>query len=156
VVGLARVKRIAPTLTVQAATHCDVSTLQALVVHRYEALAQYASALRASCTAEMHALKERGVVVSARAIERWLHVETSALPEDEHRQLARAIEVSPVLATVYAMRDELAGLWQRSAAPKEQLVHRLEDWCRRADASGIQALRDFSLKLRGYRSVPCA
>jgi stearoyl-CoA desaturase (delta-9 desaturase) len=156
ILGLARVKRIAPTLTVQrAATQCDVGTLQALVVHRYEVLAQYATALRVSCTAEMQSLKERGVVVSARALERWLHVDTSALPEEEHRQRARVIEASPVLATVYAMRDELAALWQRSAASKEQLVQCLEDWCRRADASGIAALHRFSLKLRSYRSVPC-
>jgi stearoyl-CoA desaturase (delta-9 desaturase) len=51
---------------------------------------------------------------------------------------------------VYAMRDELQTLWQRSAASKEQLVHQLEDWCRRAEASGIDALKAFSRRLRSY------
>ena len=41
-------------------------------------------------------------------------------------------------------------LWQRSTANKEQLVRQLEDWCRRAEASGIIALRDFSRRLRCY------
>ena len=48
------------------------------------------------------------------------------------------------------MRDELAGMWARSTASKEQLVHRLEDWCQRAEASGIAALKEFSLRLRCY------
>jgi stearoyl-CoA desaturase (delta-9 desaturase) len=153
--GLARVKRIAPMLTLRAAAHpCDAATLHALVVHRYEALAQFSGALGATCTAELQALKSRGVVVGVRAFEHWLH-DTGTLPDVERRRRALAVEASPMLTTVYAMRDELAGLWQRSAASKEQLVQRLEDWCRRAEASGIEALHAYALKLRSYRSVPC-
>ena len=151
--GLARVKRVAPMLTREAAAHpCDAATLQAIVVHRYEVLAEFCSALGASCTAELASLRARGVAVGS--IEHWLH-DTSALPDAENRRRARAVEASPVLATVHTMRDELAGLWQRSAASKGELLHRLEDWCRRADTSGVEALHAFSLKLRSYRSVPC-
>ena len=52
------------------------------------------------------------------------------------------------------MREDLTALWQRSSATKEQLVHELEDWCRRAEASGIDALQEFSLRLRRYRLAP--
>jgi stearoyl-CoA desaturase (delta-9 desaturase) len=55
-----------------------------------------------------------------------------------------------VLSTVYAMRLELAQIWQRSSANAEQLLRHLEDWCRRAEASGIAALQDFSRQLRAY------
>jgi stearoyl-CoA desaturase (delta-9 desaturase) len=55
-----------------------------------------------------------------------------------------------VLATIYTMRDELAAVWQRSTASKEQLVRQLEDWCLRAEASGIAGLQDFSRRLRCY------
>ena len=48
------------------------------------------------------------------------------------------------------MRQELAVLWQRSSTSKEQLVHQLEDWCTRAEASGIIALQEFSRRLRCY------
>ena len=57
-----------------------------------------------------------------------------------------------MLTTVYTMRDELAAVWQRSTASKDQLVHQLEDWCRRAEASGIDALEAFARRLRSYRS----
>jgi stearoyl-CoA desaturase (delta-9 desaturase) len=48
------------------------------------------------------------------------------------------------------MRRELAALWERSSATREQLVNQLQDWCRRAEESGIAPLRDFSIRLRSY------
>jgi len=54
------------------------------------------------------------------------------------------------LRTMSAMRAELAALWSRSAASREQLLRKLQDWCRRAEASGIQPLAEFSLRLRSY------
>jgi stearoyl-CoA desaturase (delta-9 desaturase) len=52
--------------------------------------------------------------------------------------------------TMQSMRRELAALWERSLATREQLVSRLQDWCRRADASGIAPLAEFSRRLRSY------
>jgi stearoyl-CoA desaturase (delta-9 desaturase) len=48
------------------------------------------------------------------------------------------------------MRDELAALWERSTASKEQLLRHLQDWCHRAESSGIAPLVDFSHRLRSY------
>lgn len=152
--GLAQVKRIAPRLKFDAVrSQCDVATLQAVVTHRYEVLAQYATSLRATCATELQSMRSRGVNVNAHATKRWLHVDTSALPQQEHEQRGQLIKASRVLATVYTMRDELAALWQRSTLSKEQLVLDLEDWCRRAEASGIEALHAFSRRLRSYRSI---
>ena len=90
--------------------------------------------------------------MNARALKRWLHVDTSALAPTEHEQRGQVITASSVLTTVYTMRDELAALWQRSNASKDELVRQLEDWCRRAETSGIDALEAFSRRLRSYRS----
>ena len=57
---------------------------------------------------------------------------------------------SRTLQTVYSMRRELVALWARSAAPREQLVKQLQDWCRRAEASGIRSLVEISQRLRSY------
>jgi len=48
------------------------------------------------------------------------------------------------------MRRELAALWERSMATQEELVARLQDWCSRAEASGIAPLVEFSRRLRSY------
>jgi stearoyl-CoA desaturase (delta-9 desaturase) len=151
VLGLADVKKIAPRLKLDPAkTHCDLATLQAVVTHRYEVLAKYAKSLRTTCADEMRALRASAVSVDLRALKRWLHIDTSTLPQTERDERERVLKASSRLATVYTMRDELAALWQRSTASKEQLVHQLEDWCRRAEASGIDALQTFSRRLRCY------
>ena len=48
------------------------------------------------------------------------------------------------------MRHELAAIWERSSASKEQLLRQLQDWCHRAEQSGIAPLVDFSHRLRSY------
>ena len=149
--GLADVKKVAPRLKLDTAkTHCDLATLQAVVTHRYEVLAKYAKSLRTTCAEELGGLRASAVSVEWRALKRWLHSDTSALPQPEREQRERVLKASSRLATVYTMRDELAALWQRSTASKEQLVHQLEDWCKRAEASGIEALQTFSRRLRSY------
>jgi len=45
---------------------------------------------------------------------------------------------------------ELGAIWERSHFTREQLLHKLQDWCARAEASGIKSLQDFSLRLRSY------
>ena len=148
---LAQVKKIAPKIKFDAAkTRCDLATLQAVVTHRYDVLAKYAKSLRRTCAQEIRELKARAVSVDRAALKRWLHIDAAALPETERAKRDEVINHSKVLATVYTMRDDLAAVWQRSSASKEQLVHQLEDWCHRAEASGIVALQDFSRRLRCY------
>ena len=51
-----------------------------------------------------------------------------------------------------AMREELKALWLNTHRSREQLTQDLQAWCQRAEASGIEALRDFSRKLRQVRA----
>ncbi len=152
--GLATVKKIAPKVKLIAAKpQCDVDTLQAVITHRYDVVTRYARSLRDTCIAEMHTLKARASGlhgVDGTRLRRWLHIDAAALPEKERAERAQVISQSNVLSTVYTMRDELAGVWQRSTATKEQLVHTLEDWCKRAEQSGIAPLQEFSKRLRCY------
>ena len=48
--GLAHVKKIAPKLVLDnSKTSCDLATLQAVLTHRYEVIAKYATSLRQTC-----------------------------------------------------------------------------------------------------------
>jgi stearoyl-CoA desaturase (delta-9 desaturase) len=49
------------------------------------------------------------------------------------------------------MREELRQLWLNTHATQAQLALDLQAWCRRAEDSGVAALRDFSLQLRTAR-----
>jgi stearoyl-CoA desaturase (delta-9 desaturase) len=148
---LAQVKKVAPELKLDTAkTHCDLATVQAVITHRYEVLAKYAKSLSRTCAEEIRELKTRAVRVDVGAIKRMLHRDVKTLPANERVKVDDALSKSKVLATIYTMREELAALWQRSNASKEQLVRHLEDWCLRAEASGIIPLQEFSRRLRCY------
>jgi stearoyl-CoA desaturase (delta-9 desaturase) len=155
--GLATVRKVAPALKLHPGkTQCDTDTVHAIVRHRFAVIAGYGRSLKRTLRSEIKSLQsyaavpglEDGKVVTA--IKHWLQREAIELPQSEQQVLDQALLVSPVLQTIYAMRQELAALWNRSTATPEQLVRQLEDWCQRAEASGIAALRKFSLTLRCY------
>jgi stearoyl-CoA desaturase (delta-9 desaturase) len=62
------------------------------------------------------------------------------LHELERARLAHVLPKWRTLQTMYSMRRELAAVWGRSKAPREQLVGRLQDWC----------AVEFSQRLRSY------
>jgi stearoyl-CoA desaturase (delta-9 desaturase) len=156
---LAQVRKVAPRLKVDKDGKAvpDLDTLQAVITHRYTVVTAYARTLKATCATELAALRERAGrgeltdVPSVRRLKRWLSGDgVNPLPEGQRATLAQALEKSSALNTIYAMRQELNGLWERSTESSEQLLARLQDWCRRAEASGIAPLAQFSVQLKRY------
>jgi stearoyl-CoA desaturase (delta-9 desaturase) len=157
--GLARVRKVAPQLRLDPSKAVpDLATLQAVITHRYAVVTSYARALRAACAAEIAALRERhrhdshkaARVPKLRHLKRWLLADPTTLTEAEHAQIADTVAHSKVLHQVYSMRHELGALWERSTESSEQLLARLQDWCHRAEASGIAPLAQFSVRLRRF------
>ncbi len=147
--GLAKVKKVAGKPAIDLAkTAPDAATLQAVITHRYEVMAKYVKTLKATMREEIGKL--HGPKVDVKTFRRWLHLDEAALKAPEKETLDQALQSSKVLATIYAMRKELAAIWARSSATQDQLVKQLEDWCHRAEASGIDALQKFSRRLRSY------
>jgi stearoyl-CoA desaturase (delta-9 desaturase) len=156
---LADVRKVAPKLRVEsfAKSIPDSETLQAIIANRYAVATAYARTLKTTCAAELARLRERAGrsefahIPSVRRLKRWLSEDAVAkLHERERATLARAMEKSKALSTIYAMRQELNVLWERSTESSEQLLARLQDWCRRAEESGIAPLAQFSLQLKRY------
>ena len=58
---------------------------------------------------------------------------------------------SRVMKTLVEMRTELAAIWSKGSASREQMLAQLQDWIARAEASRIRALEDAALRIRSYR-----
>jgi stearoyl-CoA desaturase (delta-9 desaturase) len=151
--GLATVKKVAPTARLAGAKAvADADMLQAVIANRYDVLAKYAKSLKATYSEEVAKLRQESpqdAEMLAR-FKRWINRDHKALAAPEQQQLAAALAKSKPLETVYTMRQELSALWERSSASKEQLLKDLQDWCQRAEASGIRQLEEFSFRLRRY------
>jgi stearoyl-CoA desaturase (delta-9 desaturase) len=151
--GLARVKHVAPTphfVTPKAAV--DPDTLRAIIACRYDVLAKYALSLKRTYAEELGKLRRIAPQVASalQTVEPWLDRDDRMLRDLERARLAEVLPKSHALQTMYSMRRELAALWGRSTASREQLVRQLQDWCRRAETSGIAPLVEFSERLRCY------
>ena len=150
--GLATVKKLAPQPRFAAPKPAaDLDTLHAVIANRYDVLSRYAKSVRRTYRAELERLKHwspRDAEVLRSLKQRLLRGQ--ALAGAESARLAEVLKNSRALATVIAMRDELSALWDRSHASKEQLLRQLQDWCHRAEASGVAPLVDFSQRLRSY------
>jgi len=151
--GLANVKKVAPTPRFNDVKRAvDLETLQAVITHRYDVLAKYAKSLKHTYVEELGKLRRFAPHDAhvLKSLKRWLHLDEKALCHTDRAKLAEVLAKSRALQTVYSMRAELAGLWERSTASREQLVRQLQDWCHRAESSGIRPLEEFSRRLRCY------
>jgi len=149
--GQARVKKVAPRPRFIAVRQAiDLDNLQAVITHRYDVMAKYMQSLRQIYREEREKLRASLDDQSFRSLKRWLSRDAEALPAQERAAFDAALGQSRRLTLLVEMRRELAALWQRSTATHDELLARLQDWCRRAEASGIRQLEEFSLRLRRY------
>jgi stearoyl-CoA desaturase (delta-9 desaturase) len=152
---LATVKKVIPSPRFGAPKSvADYDTLQAIITHRYDVMTRYVASLKRICADEIDRLKATHAgKVDAKALRRWvLSGEDRHLAENEKAQLELVLRDSAALSTVVTMRRELAAIWARSTASRDQLLNQLRDWIARAEQSGIEQLREFSLRLRQYAS----
>ncbi|WP_027817508.1 DesA family fatty acid desaturase [Paraburkholderia bannensis] len=154
-VGLAKVKKVAPTprLAKEGKLIADHETLQAVLSNRYEVMARYAKAVKQAYRQELAHLKdvgEREKYKIMRGASKWVAKEEASLNEPQKRQLPQIFANSQKMRTFIELRNELAQIWDRSSASREQLLTQLQDWCHRAEQSGIKALQEFASRLRRY------
>lgn len=157
--GLAKVRRVAPKPRLVGAdaakAQADSETLQAVIALRYELMADFARTLKQACAEEAARLKsmkrpEFRLLDNAR---RWIPLDSERWTRDQRAKLAQVFEASSQVQYLIEMRQELASVWERSHHSTEHLVKRLQDWCERAEASGVAALREMAQNMRRFAPV---
>ncbi len=146
-IGLAKVKKTPPKLAYgEVRPVADEKTLEALIANRYEVMAGYARQMRGVFRQEVSSAKVDDHVIQVAS--RWFHRDVEKVPADAVSLLKQTLAAYPVLDKMVVMREELSQIWLNTSHTREQLAADLQAWCRRAEESGITALRDFSTQLR--------
>ena len=151
--GLAKVKKVAPVPKFDSQKSViDFDTLQSVIANRYDVTAKYARSLKSAWKDELDHLIEKAKLESRflKSSKKLLQREPARLEDGQKQQLSELFAHSKALQTMHEMRIELSAIWERSHSTREQLLQQLQDWCTRAEASGVKALRDFALRLRSY------
>ena len=150
--GLATVRKQAPKVKLDPSKwEVDAATLQAVIAHRFDVMANYAKSIKRTSKLEIESLRAKGhdcgAIESAR---KWLHRDPVVIPAQHRERLDQVVAANAALKTTLTMRQELARIWERSTLNTEQLVQQLKDWCERAETSGVAPLVEFSHRLRSY------
>jgi stearoyl-CoA desaturase (delta-9 desaturase) len=153
VMGLAKVKKVAPEPKFAKDKQvADLDTLQSVITNRYDVMAKYAKSVKHAFREELEHLKDKAELEKRflKSSRKLLQREPGKLELSQKEQLIELFKHSKALETMHQMRVELGAIWERSHSTRDQLLHQLQDWCARAEASGIKSLQEFSLRLRSY------
>jgi len=148
-IGLCKVRRLAPKPKfADDPRPVDIETLTAVLQNRMHVLRDYTRKVTLPVLrVEKRAHRDNALLRRARKL---LVSGPILLDEAAKTRLAGLLEDNTALRTVHEYRQQLLDLWAQANVSNERLVRQLKEWCNRAEASGIDALHDFSASLREY------
>ena len=145
---LATVLRVAPQLDVRPniATP-DAETVRAMMVHRWQVATDYfKTVLKPQLKAESESLPRR--------LRRALRSEGRWLDDARRQRMQEYVAARPQLQQLLEFRRRLMEIYEIKSADAAAKMDALKAWCHEAEASGIAALQDYSMRLKGYALVP--
>ena len=147
---LLKVHRKIPVITYHASKHtCDAETVKAFVSNRFQVLSNYVREVIDDVCREEIQSASGDTKKLLKQTKRLLDAERSMLSENNQERLRHFLETNKRLQKVYLMKESLHHIATRSSPSYETMRNALEDWCRNAEASGIEALMQFSIRLKG-------
>ncbi len=150
---LAHVKKIPPKLAVtQGKAQVDLDTVKAVISNRFQVMSNYYKivikpVLKFEKNTSMIAVKDKKIF---RAAGQLLRRESALLNTKATQRLNQLLEACEKLRVVYAYKHSLQNVWLKAASSQQELVDALHNWCQQAEQSGLEVLREFAQRLKGY------
>lgn len=153
--GLAKVKKLAPTPMFNSDKPLvDQDTVSAVITNRLHVMSDYAREViggvykdemrKANVTRRR--LLRQGRKLFSRA--------DNLLDQNAEQHLHKLLAQFDSLNIVYEFRQKLQNIWQEKSVTRDSLVQNLQEWCQQAEATGIEALQEFSRNIRAYTLEP--
>lgn len=153
--GLAKVRRVAPNpKVVPGKAQLDLDTVRAVITSRMHVFARYGKEVMGPVSRDELCRDAEHCRRLVRRARRLLLTEGKRLDVAARQNLEQLLAKNQTLATVYQFREALQEIWDRKALSQDALLNALQDWCHRAEATGIRALEEFSKNLRGFSLKP--
>ncbi len=148
-VGLAKPKRVLPKVHVEPSkSQIDAETLKAFIAYRLHVMARYGREVMLPMLREERKRAEKASRGLLRRAGTVLVRDTALMKTAQSQRLARLLENFQSLRIAYQYRVKLQAIWNQKTASQKELLEALQEWCRQAEATGIDALSRFSKRLR--------
>ncbi len=131
-------------------TYIDTETLKAFISYRFQLMSHYTREVVLPMLRE----EQKRAGKTSRSLLRRANVvlvrDASIMKTSQKLRLAKLLDNFQSLRVVYQFRMKLQDIWNRSTASQKELLDALQEWCQQAEATGIEALRVFSYRLKTY------
>lgn len=157
--GLAKVKKLPPKLAMDAGKlNVDIDTVKAVIANRFQVMSNYYKAvirpiLKYEKNNSIKTKEDKKLFQRAGSL---LRREDRLLTVKAKTRLQRLLEAREQLRVVYSYKQSLQAVWLKTASSQKELIDALQNWCRQAEESGLDVLRQFALQLKGYVPVYAA
>lgn len=154
--GLAKVKKLPPRLATQAGKlQVDLETVKAVIGNRFQIMSHYyKSVVRPILKAE----KRTAIVNNDKHLFQraghLLRIQDNLLSARAKARLQALLASREQLQIVYNYRQSLQNIWLKTASSQKELVDALQQWCKQAEESGLDVLRQFSQQIKAYVPQP--
>ncbi|MBA2709075.1 MAG: transposase [Tatlockia sp.] len=152
--GLAKVKKLPPILKQEVGkSQVDRETVKAVIGNRFHIMSQYYNRVvrpilqkeRNANKANKHLFQRAGALFRRQDI---------LLSPKAKSRLQVILEQNEQLREVYNYRQSLQNIWLKTASSQKELVDALQQWCKQAEESGLDVLRQFAIQIKGYVQQP--
>lgn len=151
--GLAKVKKLPPQLARQEGKRTvDMDTVKAVIANRFQVMSHYYKSvvcpiLRREKLSAADNKDDRQLFRRAGSL---LRREEVLLTPRANSRLQALLTRYEQLRLVYNYRISLQNVWLKTASSQKELMEALQQWCKQAEESGLDVLRQFSEQLKSY------
>ncbi|KTD02981.1 DesA family fatty acid desaturase [Legionella feeleii] len=150
--GLAKVKKLPPKLAMDAGKlQVDLDTVKAVVSNHFQIMSHYYKrVMRPILKDEKRISENKGEKHLFQRAGRLLRLQDSLLSPRAKSRLQALLASHEQLQVVYSYRQSLQNIWLKTATSQKELVEALQNWCKQAEESGLEVLRQFAQQIKGY------
>lgn len=151
--GLAKVKKLPPKLAMEEGKlHVDLDTVKAVISNRFQVMSNYYKIvirpiLKHEKSNGIETKEDKKLFQRAGSL---LRREDKLLTTKAKSRLQRLLDAHEQLRVVYTYKQSLQNVWLKTASSQKELIEALQQWCRQAEESGLEVLRQFAQQLKGY------
>ena len=149
--GLASVRSRGPVVErVPGKDLIDKDAALALLNDRFRVMARYSKeVVRPVFALELEKADQATRKLFKRA-RRVLCRDAGLVDERGKQRIAAAVNESANIREIYELQQQLRAIWAKRGGNMDDVIAELAEWCRQAEASGVQTLRDFAETLKSY------
>jgi stearoyl-CoA desaturase (delta-9 desaturase) len=153
--GLAKVKKVAPKLIRDTnKAQIDLDTVKAVIANRFQIMSDYyCRVIRPVVRLEKQSV-DRDYKRILRSAGRLLVCSDRALTQSAAERLQLVLARFERLKQVHHFGKSLQNIWLKTATSQKEIVEALQAWCKQAEASGLDALVQFSMQMKQYVPQP--